>query len=197
MKKVVVSLALGGALVLALSGCTTDVFGFLNPSGDSPASVGESTDPQFAQPFDANDVMFAQMMIVHHEQAIEMSKMAGENTENPDVLALATDIRGAQQPEIDTMTSWLEAAGAENSHMHDMEMPGLADQETMNAITESIDAEFDSLFLMTMIAHHEGAIVMANNVLETSSNDDVIALAQKVIETQTAEIAAMYALLGP
>ena len=197
MKKMVISLALSGSLVLALSGCTTDVFGFLNPGGDDAPSVSESTTPQFAQPFDADDVMFAQMMIVHHEQAIEMSKLAVENTENADVLAIATDIRSAQQPEIDTMETWLEAAGAADSHMHDMEMPGLADQMTMNAIAESIDAEFDSLFLMTMIQHHEGAIVMANTVLETSANDDVIALARKVIETQTAEIEAMYALLGP
>lgn len=197
MKKFVVSLALGGSLVLALSGCSSDMFGFLNPGGDSSSSVGESAGPQFAQPFDANDVMFAQMMIVHHEQAIEMSKLAGENTENPDVLAIALGIRSAQKPEIDTMEAWLEAAGAEDSHMHDMEMPGLADQTTMNAIAENIDAEFDSLFLMTMIQHHEGAIIMANTVLETSTNDDVIALAKKVIETQTAEIDAMYALLGP
>ena len=197
MKKMVISLALSGSLVLALSGCTTDVFGFLNPGGDDAPSVSESTTPQFAQPFDADDVMFAQMMIVHHEQAIEMSKLAAENTENPEVLSIATDIRSAQQPEIDTMETWLEAAGASDSHMHDMEMPGLADQTTMNAIAENIDADFDALFLMTMIQHHEGAIVMANTVLETSANDDVIALAQKVIETQTAEIEAMYALLGP
>jgi uncharacterized protein (DUF305 family) len=68
---------------------------------------------------------------------------------------------------------------------------------TMNAIAESIDADFDSLFLMTMIQHHEGALLMANSVLDTSTNDDVIALAKNVIETQTAEIATMYALLGP
>jgi len=158
--------------------------------------VSESPAPQFAQSFGADDVMFAQMMIVHHEQAVEMSDLALTNTDNPDILALADAIRSAQQPEIDTMTSWLAFASASDSHGHDMMMPGLADQMTMDDLTVMTGASFDALFLMTMIAHHEGAIVMADTVLETSSNDDVIALARNVIETQTAEIAAMYELLG-
>jgi uncharacterized protein (DUF305 family) len=192
MKKLVTSLALAGSLVFVLSGCANGTLGFPDSDGESSESA-----PQFAQAFDANDVMFAQMMIVHHQQALDLCALAVENTNNPDVLALARDIRDAQEPEIATMRSWLEAADADENHLHDMAMPGLADQETMNEITETIDGAFDSLFLMTMIQHHEGAIVMANSVLETSVNDDVIALANSVIETQTAEIDAMYALLGP
>ncbi len=186
------SLALAGSLVFVLSGCSNGTLGNLNSGGET-----SETAPQFAQAFDANDVMFAQMMIVHHQQALDLCALAVENTTNSDVLDLARDIRDAQEPEIATMKSWLAAAGAGESHQHDMAMPGLADQETMNEITETIDGAFDSLFLMTMIQHHEGAIVMANSVLETSVNDDVIALAKSVIETQTAEIDAMYALLGP
>jgi uncharacterized protein (DUF305 family) len=197
MKKSLAQLALVGSLVLALGGCTNGVFGFLSPSGELPAPVTESAAPQFAQPFDADDVMFAQMMIVHHQQAVEMSELARANTDNPEILALADAISSAQQPEIDTMKSWLVAAGAGDSHMHDMMMPGLADQMTMDELAASTGGAFDSLFLMTMIAHHEGAIVMADTVLASSSNDDVIALAQNVIETQTAEIAEMYGLLGP
>jgi uncharacterized protein (DUF305 family) len=192
MKKLVTSLVLAGSLVFVLSGCATGTLDLPNSGGESYESA-----PQFAQAFDANDVMFAQMMIVHHQQALDLCALAVENTNNPDVLALARDIRDAQEPEIATMRSWLEAADADENHMHNMAMPGLADQETMNEITETIDGAFDSLFLMTMIQHHEGAIVMANSVLETSVNDDVIALAKTVIETQTAEIDAMYALLGP
>jgi len=190
MKKSVVYVALAGVLALGLSGCANGGFGSTGAGSDSAAS-------QFAQPFDANDVMFAQMMIVHHEQAVEMCVLAVENTLNKDVLALADDISGAQNPEITTMKAWLEAAGVGESPMHDMEMPGLADQMTMNTIAESIDADFDALFLVTMIEHHEGAIEMANTVLETSTNEDVIALAKNVIETQTAEIATMNKLLGP
>ncbi len=197
MTKSLAPLALIGSLVLVLGGCTNGVFGFLSPSGELPAPIAESAAPQFEQTFDADDVMFAQMMIVHHEQAVEMSDLALTNTDNPEILALADAIRSAQQPEIDTMKSWLAAAGAGDSHMHNMMMPGLADQMTMDELAVITGVGFDSLFLMTMIAHHEGAIVMADTVLATSSNGDVIALARNVIETQTAEIAAMYALLGP
>lgn len=197
MTKSCAPLALLGSLLLALGGCTNGVLDFPSPGGEPPSSVSESAPPQFAQPFDADDVMFAQMMIVHHEQAIEMSELAQANTDNPEILALADAISSAQQPEIDTMKSWLAAAGAGDNHMHGMIMPGLADQMTMDELASSTDAAFDSLFLMMMIQHHDGATAMANTVLATSSNDDVIALAQNVIETQTAEIAAMYALLGP
>jgi uncharacterized protein (DUF305 family) len=197
MTKSLAPLALIGSLVLVLGGCTNGVFGFLSPSGELPAPITESAAPQFEQTFDADDVMFAQMMIVHHEQAVEMSDLAQANTSNPEILALAGAIGGTQQAEINTMQSWLTAAGASDSHMHDMEMPGLADQMTMEDLAASTDAMFDALFLIAMIQHHEGAIVMANTVLASSSNDDVIALAQNVVETQTAEIAAMYTLLGP
>jgi uncharacterized protein (DUF305 family) len=197
MTKSLAPLALIGSLVLVLGGCTNGVFGFLSPSGELPAPIAESAAPQFEQTFDADDVMFAQMMIVHHEQAVEISDLAQANTSNPEILALAGAIGGTQQAEINTMQSWLTAAGASDSHMHDMEMPGLADQMTMEDLAASTDAMFDALFLITMIQHHEGAIVMANTVLASSSNDDVIALAQNVVETQTAEIAAMYTLLGP
>jgi uncharacterized protein (DUF305 family) len=197
MNRLFAPLALVGSLVLVLGGCANGMFGSPSPSGELPAPITESAAPQFAQPFDANDVMFAQMMIPHHSQAVEMSELAQANTSNPEILALAGAIGGTQQAEINTMQSWLTAAGASDSHMHDMEMPGLADQMTMEDLAASTDAMFDALFLIAMLQHHEGAIVMANTVLASSSNDDVIALARNVIETQTAEIAEMYALLGP
>lgn len=197
MKKSLATLALIGSLALVLSGCTNGSFGLLGPGEEPSVSATDSETPEFAQPFDADDVMFAQMMIVHHEQAVEMSAFAQTNTENPKVLALASAISSTQESEIITMKSWLTAAGAADSHMHDMMMPGLADQMTIEQLATSTGMSFDSLFLMTMIAHHEGAIVMADTVLATTSNDDVVALAQNVIETQRAEIAEMYTLLGP
>jgi uncharacterized protein (DUF305 family) len=81
--------------------------------------------------------------------------------------------------------------------MHDMMMPGLADEETMADLRTLTGPAFDSLFLMTMIQHHEGAIAMADDVLASTANDDVTALAQDVKSAQTLEIEAMYALLGP
>jgi uncharacterized protein (DUF305 family) len=197
MKKSLASLALVASLVLVLGGCTNGMFGFVTPSGEHAAPGTETAAPQFEQPFDADDVMFAQMMIVHHEQAVEMSELAQANTSNPEILALAGAIGGTQQAEINTMQSWLTAAGASDSHMHDMEMPGLADQRTMEDLAASTDAMFDALFLIAMIQHHEGAIAMANDVLATTVNDDVAALGTAIVAGQTAEITAIYTLLGP
>lgn len=196
MKKSVLPVVLSISLALTLGGCAglPDVLS----GGDTATPQSSSTPaPEFSQPFDANDVMFAQMMIVHHQQAVDMALLAQSNTSNPDVLELADQILEAQQPEIDTMNSWLDAAGATSDHMHSMTMPGLADEMTMSDLAAARDENFDSLFLMTMIAHHEGAVTMANDVLATTANDDVIALSNAIIAAQTEEIGVMYALLGP
>jgi hypothetical protein len=197
MNRTLSAIALSAALAVSVSGCSADFLESFSFAGGAPTSNGGTTAPEFAQAFDANDVMFAQMMIVHHEQAIEMSDLAMNNTTNPDVLALAESISKAQVPEVATMKSWLDAAGASSDHMHDMMMPGLADEAMMADLRTLTGPSFDSLFLMTMIQHHEGAIAMADDVLASTANDDVTALAQDVKSAQTLEIEAMYALLGP
>ena len=197
MNRTLTAIALSAAFAVSVSGCSADFLASFNFAGGAPTSNGETPAPEFAQAFDAEDVMFAQMMIVHHEQAIEMSELAMNNTTNPEILALAESISRAQVAEVATMKSWLVAAGAMSDHMHDMTMPGLADEATMADLRTLTGSAFDSLFLMTMIQHHEGAIVMADEVLASTANDDVTALANDVKSTQTLEIEAMYALLGP
>lgn len=197
MKTLAAHITLAVALSTTLGGCSIDVGNLFGSGTESSPVQPASPEPTYAQEFDANDIMFAQMMIVHHEQAVEMSARALEASSNSEILALAQQILDAQQPEIETMNAWLTAAGATASHMHDMTMPGLADAATMDELNTATDAAFDSLFLMTMIQHHEGAITMANDVLSTTANDDVRALATAVVAAQTAEIDAMYLLLGP
>lgn len=197
MNKLVPAVALSATLALSLSGCSNGLPDFLNFGSGSTPSAESPAAPEFAQPFDAADVMFAQMMIAHHEQAVEIAALAMENTTNPEILSLAESISEAQETEIATMTSWLAAAGASDAHMHDMTMPGFADSATMDDLRTLTGSAFDSLFLMTMIQHHEGAIAMADEVLASTANDDVTALAQDVISAQTVEIDAMYLLLGP
>jgi uncharacterized protein (DUF305 family) len=158
------------------------------------SSSGASSDG-----FNGADTMFAQMMIPHHSQAVELATLAESNTTTPAILDLAARIKGAQQPEIDAMTAWLAAAGAmEGGHgAHGMSMPGLVSDADMAALEQATGAEFDALFLTHMIQHHDGAIAMANDVLATTANDDVAALGTAIVAGQTAEIAEMYALLGP
>jgi uncharacterized protein (DUF305 family) len=200
MKKRFAPIALSTVLVLGLGGCSSDLFGFLNPGGETHAQHSTSTpNPTVAQPFDANDIMFAQMMIPHHSQAVDLAALAETNTTNPVILDLAGRIGGAQHTEIHTMEAWLVSAGssADEHGSHGTSMSGMVSAADIDALEEASGAEFDRLFLTHMIQHHEGAIDMANDVLATTANDDVAALATAIVATQTAEIAEMTGLLGP
>jgi uncharacterized protein (DUF305 family) len=142
--------------------------------------------------FSSQDIMFAEMMIPHHEQAIEMSDLAFANTTNPDVLALAEQIRGAQEPEIELMKSWPGVdLGGHAGHA----MMGMLDENELEMLRVTTGADFDRLFLEGMIKHHEGAIDMAE-MINDSKNPEVAKLGKAIIESQSSEIAAMKALLG-
>ena len=142
--------------------------------------------------FSSQDIMFAEMMIPHHEQAIEMSDLAFSNTTNPDVLALAEQIRGAQEPEIELMKSWPGVdLGGHAGHT----MMGMLDENEMEMLRVTTGADFDRLFLEGMIKHHEGAIDMAE-MINDSRNPEVAKLGKAIIESQSSEIAAMKVLLG-
>ena len=200
MNKIVAPIALSALLALSLGGCSSDLFGFLNQGGETQAQHPTTTPaPAFAQPFDANDIMFAQMMIPHHSQAVELATLAEANTTTPAILDLAARIDGAQHTEIHTMEAWLAAAGssADGHGAHGMSMPGLVSDADMALLEQATGVKFDALFLSHMIQHHEGAIDMANDVLATTQNDDVRALANAIVAAQTAEIAEMSGLLGP
>lgn len=149
------------------------------------------------------DIMFAQMMIPHHEQAIEMSTLAETRSQNADVLALAQQIKSAQAPEIAEMTAWLTEAGAPMTMGHDMGHgmghgmghDGMLSADEITALTNSSGREFDKLFLTGMIGHHEGAVLMAQAVAG-SSNARVKSLSDSIISSQTAEIEKMKKLLA-
>ena len=142
--------------------------------------------------YSSQDIMFAEMMIPHHEQAIEMSEIAFKNTTNPDVLALAEQIRGAQEPEIEFMKSW---PGVNSMGHMGHTMMGMLDENEMEMLRVSTGADFDRLFLEGMIKHHEGAIDMAEMIID-SANPEVAKLGDSIISSQSAEIQAMKALLG-
>ncbi len=153
--------------------------------------------------FNDADVAFAQGMIPHHEQAIEMADIALDPTvgASAEVRDLATRIKGAQDPEIMMMTEWLTAWGQpitmDMSGGHDMaSMEGMMSVEEMDALGAMTGAEFDKAWLEMMSRHHEGAIVMALTVKADGSNPDVLALADQVIAAQQGEIDEMQGLLA-
>ena len=183
------------ALAAALTGCASQETGT-----EQPGTAVESPAPAAHNSADAE---FAQMMTIHHEGAVEMADLAVEKAQSEEVRGLAEGITAAQGPEIELMTGWLEAWGedapdeAEMGGMGHggMEMDGL-DQEAAMAEIEGLEgADFDRRFLELMTAHHEGAVEMAESLIEDGENTEARALAEKVIEDQTAEIAEMSALV--
>lgn len=177
--------ALAVAAVLALASCSAEP--------EDPATAHNDADTQFAQ-----------MMVVHHEGAIEMAGLAADRADDDDVRALAERIAEAQQPEIDLMRGWLDSWGEdqpEDTGMSGMEHGGMEmdglDQEGAMADLEELDgAALDARFLELMTAHHEGAVVMAQAEQEDGENAEAIRLAEAIVEDQTAEIAEMKELLA-
>jgi uncharacterized protein (DUF305 family) len=192
---------LAGAAVtatLALSAC-----GGGDSSADSGMNHGAPTPATSAAAangaFNDADVTFAQMMIPHHEQAVEMAAMADGRASGAEVKDLAAKIKGAQQPEIDTMTKWLTAWGkptAAPDAGHGAAGHGMMSKADMAKMMDAKGAEFDKQFLTMMVAHHEGAITMAKDETAKGSNTDAKALAEKIITDQQAEITAMQGMLG-
>jgi len=179
---------------LGLSACATTNETSSDNSMGSGGMMG-SESPSDASGLSQNDVMFLQMMIPHHEQAVEMSTLAETNSTNPEVLALAARIKAAQGPEIELMTKLLTDAGQAMMMDHSMGDNGMMGMDDMSALAAATGNEFDVLFLAGMIAHHEGAIDMTNPVAN-SANMEVKKLAENIMTSQTAEIVEMTKLLA-
>jgi uncharacterized protein (DUF305 family) len=182
------------AATLGLSACTSNTDATSNSSMGSGGMMGTDTANE-AGDLSQADVMFLQMMIPHHEQAVEMSTLAETNSTNPEVLALAARIKAAQGPEIELMSKLLTDAGQAMMMDHSMGDNGMMGMDDMSALAAATGKDFDVLFLTGMIAHHEGAIDMTNPVTN-SENIDVKKLAESIITSQTAEIAEMTKLLA-
>lgn len=161
------------------------VLGLLLLSGCADAGEGTA---EFANV----DIMFAEMMIPHHEQAIVMSDIAITNSSDPEIQKLAQAIRSAQAPEIDQMASWpgVDSMG-HAGHM----MDGMLSEAEIEELRAASGVAFDRLFLEGMIKHHKGALDMAEMVLD-SKNSEVAALARAIVDVQTLEIAEMERLLA-
>ena len=143
------------------------------------------------------DVTFAQGMIPHHTQAVEMAQLVMDKGSSAEVKALAERIKAAQSPEIEQMRGWLTAWGApESMGAMDMGGQGMMSKDEMASFSALSGAALDRKFLETMTAHHEGAITMANVEQTTGKDTAAIALADAIVTSQQAEIKEMKALLA-
>lgn len=141
----------------------------------------------------AADRSYAEMMIVHHRQALTMTALVPERAGSEQVKKLAARITAAQQPEIAAMEGWLKTNGGpakQSGHDHGT-MPGMATDAQLAQLKAAKGKAFDELFLKLMITHHDGAVTMAAQVLSEGNNVLVEEMANDVIAQQTAEINRM------
>ena len=182
--------AIALALSLTLAGCAdTD-----DDAGSGAAEVAqENADVNEA------DVMFATMMLPHHEQAIEMSDIVLEKDDvDPEVADLAEQIKAAQGPEIQQLEGWLEEWGADADDMGSMDhgsMSGMMSEADLEELRSADGQEASRLFLEQMIEHHRGAVEMAETQVEDGRSPEAVDLARTIVETQNEEIEQMESLL--
>ncbi len=186
--------------VIGLTACGSDDS---STATQVPATQGPAATNATGAAFNDADVTFAQGMIPHHEQAIEMAGIALDPKmgASEQVRDLATRIKDGQEPEIAMMTGWLTAWGQPMEMAteagHEMaSMNGMMTAEEMDALGTISGADFDRMWMEMMIRHHQGAIAMSQTVKTAGSSPDVLALADKVIAAQQAEIAEMQSLLA-
>ena len=142
------------------------------------------------------DIMFLQMMIPHHQQAIDMSNLALTRSKNAELIALAKKIIDAQSSEIVQMKAWLKDAGAGEDPGHSMhDMGGMLSDTEMADLKAASGTTFDKLWLNGMIGHHDGALHMTNMIID-ADNAELKAFGEGIIKVQTAEIAQMKDLLS-
>ncbi len=186
------SAAVSGALLTALllTGCTAAVTSDASSSGTSPSAVEVSS----------TDEMFVQMMIPHHEQAVDMAELMLDKTDiDARVTALAEQILAAQEPEIETMRAWLAEWGVSEwgSTMSGMDHgDGMMSAGDLAALETATGAEASRLFLEQMIVHHAGAVLMAQSIIDSTQHPEIAAFATQVVADQTAEINTMQELLN-
>jgi len=224
-----VPLVLVGVLAAGLAACSSD-----EPAADrdddtqaqskviQPGRPGEPNEtldpdatPEMPETNDA-DVMFMQMMVPHHAQALEMSELAQTRAQDQQVVDLARRIKGAQGPEIVSMSSWLQtrdekvpetmaeamALMSQDGHSGHgghgghgaggaATMNGMLSDREMTALARAKGAEFDRLYLAGMISHHEGAVAMAHDEMEAGADTLALELAAEVAAGQQAEIGRM------
>jgi uncharacterized protein (DUF305 family) len=167
--------------------------------GGTAAQLESSTAPSSTQ-HNAADIMFAQMMIPHHSQAVEMANKEVINGKNAQLTVLAKKIMAAQEPEIVQMngmlTRWGVAPAGHQGHGSMTSMPGMMSDADMVKFQKATGAAVDRMFASMMIAHHQGAIVMANTEMASGVNTAAKTLAKSIVAAQTAEITQLKQLLA-
>ncbi|MFE3760959.1 DUF305 domain-containing protein [Streptomyces sp. NPDC059104] len=206
-----VAAAATAALVLAACGTdsakdssagapTHDGHAVGSPASATPSAPSSASATPGRGGSNAADTAFAQGMVPHHRQAVEMADLAATRAGSPEVKALAEEIRKAQDPEVKTLSGWLTAWGqqvpAADAGHGGHAMSGMMTGGEMDELTKASGKEFDGAFLRMMVKHHEGAVAMARTEQSAGAYGPAKDMAAAIISSQSAEITRMNALLG-
>ena len=174
-------------MVIALAGCSKDDSMGMDHEGHSSMASGDLS---------SDDIMFLQMMIPHHQQAIDISDLALTKSSDSELLALAKDIRDGQGAEIVKMKAWLDGANAGMDPGHSMghDMGGMLGDSELAALKAATGKSFDLLWLKGMTGHHDGAIDMAA-MIENAENAEIKSFGQAIVTTQSAQNKQMAAMI--
>lgn len=142
-----------------------------------------------------DEIMFAQSMIPHHEQALQLAQLALKNSTNKEVIALSKSIISSQGKEITQIKYWLKATNSPLSMGHDMGMAGMLSQRQITQLGKLKGPKFDKSFLQSMVAHHQGALEMVI-LLKNTKNAEAKKLASDVVKAQSAEISSMKKMIS-
>jgi uncharacterized protein (DUF305 family) len=187
------------AMLTTLTACNRDSSHEATHSGSTSSSVSS---PAAAQQHNQADVTFAQHMIPHHQQAIEMSDtVLAKQGIDARVIDMANRIKAAQGPEIQQRQSWLSQWGVPTMPMtpgsmagHDVS--GMMSEQDMNDLKSADGVEASKLFLTQMIAHHQGAITMGTDEIKNGQYPPAVSMAQSIVTGQQREITEMQGILA-
>ena len=181
------------AAVLSLSVNRSDT---TNVMGSGSGHMGHGSSSSSNSNYTGADIMFLQMMIPHHQQAIDISDLALTKSSDSELLALAKNIRDEQAAEIVKMKAWLDKAGADLDPGHSMGhgMGGMLSDSELAALKAATGKSFDLLWLKGMTGHHVGAIDMAT-MIEDADNDEIKSFGQAIVTSQSAQNKQMAAMI--
>lgn len=194
-------LALAAIAAMVLTACSS------TSSSPPGASDPSSTAPSMSAPVEADlDQAFIDMMVPHHQAAVEMAKIAQDRATREELRTLADDIIAAQESEIAELRSWRQAwFGSADTpsmdamplmpgmEMPGMDMPGMGGTMDMTADIDALETAdpFDQAFIEAMIPHHESAIEAAQIVAASTDREEIKTVAADIIEAQQREIDQM------
>ena len=187
----IIVVLVGVVIVMAVSSNSNDGHFGMNHS-----SMMDSDEKADSSNLTGADIMFLQMMIPHHQQAVDISNLALTKSKDPELLALATAIRDGQADEIVQMKQWLADAGASLDMGHSMgdSMGGMLNEQQLAALKNASGSTFDRLWLEGMTGHHDGALHMTQ-MIEDATNPAIKKFGQDIVSLQTAQIEQMKEML--